>query len=696
MTRSFSSSTVNPKRRRAKGTEVSSSSEPSQTSNRSSPVDTAGQQLFWRQRLALCLGLIVVVFACYTRVVRNGFIIYDDNEYITDNPHVKEGLSWATVKWAFTSYDASNWHPLTWLSHALDVSVFGLNPVGPHLENVLLHAINAVLLFLFLQYATGFRWRSLMVAALFALHPVNVESVAWAAERKNVLSMLFFLLTLYAYVWYTRGPTRRRFSAVLGLFVLALLAKPQVITLPFVLLLLDYWPLARFGLSSQASVVNPASIALEGSTSSNPRANTPQSLSFLLREKWALFLLCVVSAVITMLAQKTGGAVKDFSRYSPVLRVETALISYVRYLGMAVWPTKLVAMYPHPTRLYPAWQVGAAALLLIAITAAVFRERAKPYLAVGWLWFLGTLVPMIGLVQVGVQARADRYAYISFIGLFVMMVWLAGDWVQAYGKGGKTSSPQGLKPASRSGLDGTTEVMPFPRPWMRWLLPMPAILCLLVLGVLTYRQVGYWHDTESFWRRTLALTQDNYVAHKGLGSFLYSEHKTQEALEHVREVVSIRPDEPVANMILGDDERSHGNFDAAIVHYRVMALNGRYAPLRAKAYADIGNTYRQMKQPAQAKQSFEASLALVSNQPAVIMQLGLIAQLYENDPASAVHLYARAMQLQPTDVGLLLLGNALLEEGHDQEGNAALEHADRISKNIDEARKQAEALVDGN
>ena len=616
---------------------------------------------FDRQTLLLCLALMAVVFVCYSRVVHNAFVTYDDNEYI-DNPHVKVGLKWSTVAWAFTSFDESNWHPVTWLTHALDWQVFGFNATGPHCVNVLLHALNAILLFLLLQYATGFRWRSLMVAALFALHPINVESVAWAAERKTVLSTLFFLLAVYAYVWYTRGPSRQRYAAVAGFFALALMAKPQVITLPFLLLLLDYWPLGR-GLvpGSRFSVVSSGAAANKSSATA-----TPHSFYFLLREKVPLLLLSAVSAMVTMAAQRTGGAVKDLAHFGVTLRLETAVIAYARYLGKALWPRHLVAMYPHPTRLYPGWQVGGALLLLLAITALVLRAREQRYLQVGWLWFLGSLVPMIGLVQVGEQELADRYAYISFIGLFVMAVWLVADWAKTKTRG---------VPA-------------------RWL-AVPAAACLLALGIFTYRQVGYWHDSESFWRRTVALTQDNYIAHKGLGSLLYVQGRTQEGLEQVRDVIAIRPDEPYANLILGDYAGRSGNLTEALERYRIVTVQRINPTLRAQAYADMGYIYRQLKQPMKAKPCFETSLQLVPKQPVLMVQLGLIAQLDEKDNAAAVRDYAAAMKLQPTDVGLLLLGNALLEEGgHDDEANKILERADRISKNIYEAQKQAQALVD--
>src|ERR1700686_713032 len=305
-----------------------------------------------KRTLLLCLLLIAVVLAFYSPVTHNGFLNYDDDWYITNNPHVKAGLTWATVKWAFTTYDQANWHPVTWLSHALDCQLFGLNPAGHHYVNVLLHAVNAVLLFLLLLSATRFRWPSLMVAALFALHPMNVESVAWAAERKNVLSMLFFLFALHAYVWYTRRPGLRRYAAVAFFFGLALLSKPQVIALPFLLLLWDYWPLGRIG----APVVpGPAA---QGENVSR------LSSGWLVLEKAPLLLLSVVSAVVTMKAQKAGLAVQTFSRYSLLLRLETAVVSYVRYLEKALWPSQLVALYPHATKLYPAWQVGAAVIVL--------------------------------------------------------------------------------------------------------------------------------------------------------------------------------------------------------------------------------------------------------------------------------------------------------------------------------------------
>ncbi|MGB9235704.1 MAG: hypothetical protein WCC04_14935 [Terriglobales bacterium] len=604
-----------------------------------------------RQTLGLCLTLLLVVCAFYYPVIHNGFLNYDDKEYVLENAHVKAGLTWATVEWAFTTYDYSNWHPLTWLSHALDCDLFGLNPVGPHCVNVLLHGANAVLLFLLLQSATGFRWRSLMVAALFALHPVNVESVAWAAERKNVLSMLFFLLAFYAYVWYARRPRLGRYIAVACLYALALMAKPQVITFPFLLLLWDYWPLGRLDFPDEHS-----SAARGGIFPKLPSRR-------LVLEKVPFLVLSAASALVTMEAQQAGGAVRSLTRYSAPVRLETVAISYVRYLGKAFWPSKLVAMYPHSFNLYPAWQAGGAVALLLLITALVLRARQQRYLAVGWFWFLGSLVPMIGLVQVGDQALADRYAYIPLIGIFVMVVWLVADLANAR------------------------------RIPVRWL-AAPAICCLAALGILTCRQVPYWHDTESFWRRTLALTDDNYVAHGELAALLHDQGRTEEAITQVRCVLAIRPDNAPANLVIGDYEQKHGNLAAAAERYQTLAISSANEGTRARAYGSLGFVYRQMGEPMKARQALEASLHLSTRQPTVLVMLGVLEETAGDLPA-AVQQYSRAMALQPTDVGYLLLAHALQQEGHASEASDARERAARMSSNLPQAQMQADSLLAG-
>lgn len=626
----------------------------------------------WQRTLLFCLILAAAVLVTYRPVLHNGFLNYDDDAYITDNPHVKAGLTWSTVKWAFSTYDAANYHPLTWLSHALDCQLFGLNLAAHHETNALLHAACAALLFLFLLRATRCVWRSFFVAALFALHPINVESVAWAAERKNVLSMLFFLLALHAYVWYTRRPRASRYLLAALLFVCALLSKPQVITFPLLLLLLDYWPLGRWSshiFHGAALQHSDDSAALSPASSAEAVFPRPQQhgLAWLVLEKIPFLLLSAASAVITMKAQRAGGAVQTLALYSLPLRVETALIAYVRYLGKAFWPANLVALYPHPTSLYPAWQVAGALLLLILITVVVLslQNRALPnrrYLAVGWFWFLIALVPMLGLVQVGSQAMADRYAYIPFIGLFVMVTWLVADWWSAHHRSFSAAVILGMA-------------------------------CLLVLAALTYRQVGYWHDPVSFWQRTIALTKNNYVAHDSLGEYLGDHGRIDEAAAHFRAALAIRPDDLPANLDLGAYEHSQGNFRAAIERYQMVARYAADVGLRARAFSNLGSAYRSLGDFARAKQCFEQSLELQPDRPMpmTLVGLGLIAEKH-GDFAEAVRRYSQAMAIEPTDVGYLLLADALEDQGKKDEAKAIRERVAKLSLDLEAARNEANSL----
>src|SRR5580658_3175132 len=521
-----------------------------------------------RRNAVPLIGLLIFLgsLALYIPVTRNGFTNFDDDTYIVGNTHVLDGLTWDTVKWSFTTFDEGNWGPLAWLSHALDCQLFGLHAAGHHFVSALLHAMNAAILFWLLSSTTGSIRRSLTVAALFALHPVNVESVAWAAERKNVLSMFFFLLALYAYVWYRRRPGRRRYLAVASLFALSLLSKPQVVTFPFLLLLWDYWPLHRFG----ASVVD------------GPVGQAGNSSKFgvgrLVLEKVPLLLLSAASALVTMKAQTGAGAVQPFSQHALLFRLENALISYVRYMGKAVWPSKLAVLYVHVGP-YPGWQVGAATVLLLLVTAWILHARQQPYLAVGWFWFLGSLVPMIGLVQVGSQAMADRYAYVPFIGLFLMLVWMVADRAEAY------RIPSAY-------------------------LSFSAVACLLLLGTLTCRQVGYWHDTASLWEHALAVEENSYGAQNNLASFLLSQGRVEEAGVHYRAALAIVPNGPTATLGLGDDEERRGDLSAAVGLFELVARRAADADTRATGYDRLGFVYRRMGQLVKAKQCFESALQL--------------------------------------------------------------------------------------
>jgi hypothetical protein len=405
---------------------------------------------------------VTCTLVIYNSVNQNGFVNYDDDVYVTANRHVQAGLNWSTIRWAFTTFDAANWHPLTWISHALDYRLFKLNPAGHHYTNVLLHCVNVVLLFLLLVQATQQTWPSLIAAAIFAVHPLNVESVAWAAERKNVLSMLFLLLAFWAYQRYASKPSIARYGTVFFLFACGLMAKPQVITLPFLLLLWDYWPLRRLSFSSPQA----------GATGDRTR-----SLGWLLLEKVPLLLLSAASAIVTLEGQQAGGAVRSVIEYPPTVRIQNAIGAYFDYVGRLLWPLRLAPMYPHPGDSLLAWQILVAALFVIGVSVLVLRFREKRYLVVGWFWFLGALVPMIGLVQVGQQATADRYMYLPMIGLLLMLCWGLADWAAE-----RRTRVVGLATATA--------------------------LVLAVLGALTYRQVSFWHDSETLWTHAAAVTKD--------------------------------------------------------------------------------------------------------------------------------------------------------------------------------------------
>src|SRR5256886_8599670 len=377
---------------------------------------------FERADVLILLGLAVVTFGIYAQVIGHHFITLDDLSYIEDNPMVNRGVTLGGLAWAFTTFHAGNWHPLAWISHMIDSQLFGTFAGGHLLVNALIHTANTLLLFWFLLRTTHARWSSALVAALFALHPLHVESVAWASERKDTLSTFFGLLSLIAYTRYAVAPSIRRYAWVAIILAMGLMAKPMLVTWPFVMLLLDYWPLGRF---SVATALGRRSGAEAANHVGAPRHSEAATVGRLIVEKLPLFALVVASAVVTFLAQSHGGAVRGFTEAPITLRLSNALVSYAKYLLLAFWPNDLAVYYPYSGTDIPAWQIIGAALLLIAITAfCLFQPRKHSgYLIVGWLWFLGTLVPVIGLVQVGAQTMADRYFYIPSIGLFIAIVF---------------------------------------------------------------------------------------------------------------------------------------------------------------------------------------------------------------------------------------------------------------------------------
>jgi protein O-mannosyl-transferase len=596
-----------------------------------------------KRNLVLGLLLVVATLAIYNPVARHPFVNYDDDRYVTDNLHVRAGLRGATVRWAVTTLDEANWHPLTWLSHALDCQLFGLNPAGHHYVNVLLHAMNALLLFWVLWRATGATGRSWMVATLFALHPVNVESVAWVAERKNILSMLFLLLALAAYGIYARRPSVGRFLEVVILFACGLMAKPMIITLPFVLLLWDYWPLRRVASADAGTdfAVRP--------------------FSWLVMEKLPLMILSAISAIVTMKAQRAGEAIRSVVQYPMEIRLENAEISYARYAGKAFWPSHLSPIYPHPGHSLNLWQAGTAGFLLLVVTVLVIAARRHRYLLVGWFWFLGTLVPMIGLVQVGNQAMADRYAYLPFVGLFIFICWGATEWAAA----------QHVS--------------------MKWLAAAGAI-CLFGLAMVAHRQLSFWKDNVTLWSHAVEVTPPNFIAEDNLGGALIEAGHTDEAMVHFRRAAAIEPSDPMSRLNLAADEQRHGNIPLAVAQLTRVIEATNDGRLRATAFTDLGYCYRQIGDRVDAKQSFQAAINLRPGTFRAWLGLGLLAQT-SGDSAEAIRDYSNGVAVQPWDLGYYLLARTLQQQGRTEESQAALQQAKRLSTDFSQLQQVADELL---
>ena len=589
----------------------------------------------------VCLLLAVVTLALYNPVNSYSFVNYDDDRYVTENPHVRQGLSWETFTWALTSTEQANWHPLTWMSHALDYSLFHLNPAGHHFTSVLLHCLNVILLFLFLMRTTRRFGPSLFAAAAFALHPINVESVAWVAERKNVLCTLFFLLTLIAYAWYARKPDWRRYAVVFILFTAGLAAKPMVVTLPFVLLLLDYWPLDR--------ARDPGAEA----------DRSKSSWSQLVVEKIPFFALSAGSAFITMQVQQAGGAVRSTTQFSLATRLATAIYAYAMYLWKMIWPAHLAPLYPHPGASLATWQIGVAAVAIITISFAAIRFRSRRYLLVGWLWFLGMLVPVIGLVQVGDAAMADRYAYIPLIGIFVMIVFAAADF----------AAQKKLGPA--------------------WIV-LPA-LALVGLAAITYHQIEYWQSNYSLWSHTLAVTQNNFVAEDNLGGALVLLGQADEAYPHFERAAQINPRDPMSHSNLGTYFQTHGRLPEAVSQYQSAVGLTSDPGLLAQTYANLGTAQRGLGEMDAARASYDESLRINPRRFNTWLSLGLLAQK-QNNFEEAIFDLSRSIELQPTPQAYLELGRTFAQLNRRSEALAAYEQALKIAPDFSEAQQAIDSL----
>ena len=620
---------------------------------------------------AYLLGLLLIVLtvALYYPVRTHPFVNYDDTVYVTDNVHVKDGLTWDTVTWAFVTDDAGNWHPLTWLSHALDVQMYDLTPGGHHQTSMLLHALNAALLFWVLLRATGYAGRSFMVAAWFAVHPVNVESVVWIAERKTVLSMTFFLLALGAWRWYAAKPHVLRYAVVALLFALGLMAKPQIIAFPFVLLLWDYWPLGRFALrSSPFALRQNSATELSGekrtahSEQRPPGTQLPQkSFRALLLEKLPLLAIAAASAAITMQAQRASGAVLSLGATPLSIRLSNGLVSYVKYLLNAFWPTGLAPMYPHPGDSLRAWQVYGALLILLTITLLVVERRGRPYLLVGWLWFLGTLVPMIGLVHVGNQAMADRYAYLPFIGLFLLVCWGVSDLAER-------------------------------RHVPVILLRCGGMIVLLVLAVVTHHQLAYWNDNVTLWTHSIEASTDNYVAHDNLALLLIDRGQTEEAMQHFQAALAIYPSDPTSNLQIAVYDHQHGRLQEAIARYDQMISITPDGPGRAELFSNKGLVYLDLRDNAGARENLDKAVAMDPHNYRGWLGLGVLA-FRSGDLNLAIEDLNRSVAAKPTEVAYGLLAQALDQSGRQDEARAARDRAHLLAKSSAGSRALPEGLL---
>jgi tetratricopeptide (TPR) repeat protein len=515
-----------------------------------------------RYRIFLAtLALAVTVLVLFFPASGHEFITLDDTDYILWNPFVSQGITWEGVGWAFSALRSSNWHPLTWLSHMLDVTYFGMDAGWHHLVSILIHTLNTVLLFLALFRMTGAFWRSITVAALFGLHPLHVESVAWVAERKDVLSGFFFMLVLLSYNRYIRHGGVGRYLLVAILFALGLMAKPMLVTVPFVLLLLDVWPLGR----------TPLAPPVDGSD----RKSVPWRHLFL--EKSPLLALTLGSCVVTYIAQQRGDAISGVESLSFGLRMSNALVSYVAYLGKTFWTSSLAVYYPHSFANLPWWQTAGSSLILIIVTLAVLLRLGRPYLAVGWFWFLGMLIPVIGIVQVGSQAMADRYTYLPLIGLFTAAVWLL------------------------------TDTAPAKLPHRAKILGVFAIAILTALSVGSRSQVGYWKNSLTLYNHALSVTSDNWLIHYNLGLVLDKEGRSEDAIAHFREALRINPDHAEAHNNLGVALEKLGRTDKAVTHY-TEAL--RLRPNYALAHNNLGVSLKKMGRMGEAVTHFREALRI--------------------------------------------------------------------------------------
>tara|TARA_Y100001960_G_scaffold80468_1_gene85909 strand:- start:316 stop:2319 length:2004 start_codon:yes stop_codon:yes gene_type:complete len=635
-------------------------------------------------KFIICIFLVVSILAVYWQVQDHEFINYDDDSYITENEHVQLGLTGESIVWTFTTPYASNWHPMTWLSHMLDYELYGDHPRGHLLTNVLLHITNTLLLFMVLLRLTGAIWQSAFVAVLFALHPLNVGSVAWAAERKNVLSTFFWLLTMWVYISYVNNPSIKKYLWLALFFALGLMSKPMLVTLPFVLLLLDYWPLRRWNIQNTNG-------SIEQTTNSVP-------LSRLILEKIPLLLLVIGSIITTLIAQQMSGAVKSLDVFSLKERFINALISYLSYLQKMVLPSNLSVFYPYPEGSLPVWKGVLCGMVLVGITIlAVKRIRKAPYFMVGWFWYLGTLVPVIGIVQVGAQAMADRYAYVPLIGIFIILAWGISGLLEKWDKRKKV-------------------------------LPIAAGVVILILMVVSWVQASHWKNSITLFKHSISVTENQYpslavvynnlgqaLAKKGnigaaithyktaikinpnyantynnLGAILAKQEFLTEAITHYKTAIKINPNSAMAYNNLGHAFGKKGDIGAAITHYKTAI---KLDPNLVKAYVNLGAILSKTSRFEEAKTYYKEAIRVNPNSHTAYYNLANTLSR-QGDMEKAITHYKTAIKINPIYLQAHVnLGTLLAQQGSLKEAINYFQEALRLKPDLIMVRKNLEMAI---
>jgi len=590
-----------------------------------------------RRNFLICLFLVMATLAVYWQVAGYSFLIYDDSAYVTGNRHVQDKFTLESFIWAFTSAHGSNWHPLTWLSHMLDFKLYGLNAGGHHLTSLFFHIANTLLLFVIFNKMTGDFWQSGFVAALFALHPLHVESVAWVAERKDVLSTFFWMLTMWSYIWYVENQKVKRYFFVILLFVLGLMSKAMLVTLPFVFLLLDFWPLKRFPWGTER--------LREGDKESAPIGG---DIFRLIWEKVPLFILVIIASILTFMAQSSMGAVMPLEVYSLKVRVANAFVSYAGYVVKAIWPVNLAVFYPHPGVLLPWWQTaGSVVLATAACFGAIRVSKRYPYVLVGLFWYFGTLVPVIGLVQIGSQAMADRYTYVPLIGLFIIVAW------------------------------GIPELLPGRHRIKIWLAALATVL-LTILMVITWKQVRYWENGITLFTHTVNVTRNNSLAHYMLGLSLEEQGKIDEAMVHYSRAAHLNSYDK-AFFKMGYALYQKGKLDEAMIHYKkALQTNPNYA----EAQNNMGIVLARQGDMNGAIKHYHAALRINPNHVGANYNLGRIS-VNQGKTAEAIRYYRKVLLTEP-NMTQALYQQAWIAATHEnkrfRDGIKAVELAEKLCR----------------